>query len=150
MSLKTNTTDLSAIIKTKLALVDGEINDTVAYEDSLPEGLDLDTVKSVRSHDKAYVPAFTHAAQAVVFDAMKADSEVTSVKATTDLHGGDSFSATINRSRSFPVPGEKDKSTVTVYGATSVSYASAAGKNAGELKKVLSAGKEQFAALAEK
>ena len=73
MSLKTNTTDLSAVIKTKLALIDGSIDDKVAYEDSLPEGLTLDTVKSVRAHDKAYVPAFTHAAQSVVFDAMKED-----------------------------------------------------------------------------
>lgn len=149
MSLKTSTTDLSAKIAAELKIVDGAIDDKTAYRAVLPEDLSAEQVEQVRAFDKSYTPAFTHATQQVVFDAMKADDELTSMSANTDMLGGDSFSTTINRVRKFPVPNEAGK-TVEVFGSASTAHKTMAGKNAGELKKVLTAGKEQFAALATK
>lgn len=148
MSLKSKTTDLSATIKAKLKLSEGSIDDSVAYVDSLPETISEEQVLAVRAFDKEYTPAFTHAAQAIAFDAMKEDKSAETVRFSTDMLGGDSFSGVINRQRTFPIPGKKDEEKV-VYGATTVSHTSAAGKNAGELKKTLTHGKELFAALAE-
>jgi lipopolysaccharide export LptBFGC system permease protein LptF len=152
MSLKSRTTDLSATIKAKLTLSEGAIDDKVAYADSLPDTISEEQVLAVRAFDKEYTPAFTHAAQAIAFDSMKEDKASEQVRFTTDMLGGDSFTGTINRQRTFPIPtakGEEKKDDKVVYGATTVSLNSAAGKNAGELKKVLTHGKELFSALAE-
>lgn len=146
MSLKPTTTQLSTQIKTHIKIENGGINDSIAFGETLPEGLAIETVETVRKHDRDYTAAFTLASHELTLDAMKEDKELDQLTATTAM-AGDTFTATINRSRTFPIPGKDEKKVV--YGATTTNHTTQAGKLGGELKKVNTAAKEAFAVLAE-
>lgn len=126
-------TDLSKSIKEDLKLEDGVIVDSSTFEKNLPENMDLDTVHAVQDHIGQHTAAFTHAAAELTLDAMIADTDLTSVTASTTT-GRATFSAVIGREQTYP--GIGDKPAVTKHGTVRTKMESKIVKKVGDLGAV--------------
>lgn len=139
MSTSEEVKGLSGVIKTSMKVnKDGttEVQDDI-WEKTLPEGLTKKQVAAVKNHEANFIAAGALALGELAVDAMKKHSGLDEVKATVKMHGRDSASFQVNRSRSFRNPQNPDADPVVKFGTIATSFKNHAGRNAGELKKVM-------------
>lgn len=117
------------------------------FEQTLPEGLSVDTAKQYQKHQADYIAATTLAVGKVGEAAMAKDKTLTQVSYSGNALK-DTVSVTLQRSKTMPVPGKKGE-TMTVRGQTTVGYTVRGAENVGDLKKVRTHIKTQFLNLAD-
>lgn len=98
--------------------------DTV-YEDCLPEGLAIETVKQVHNHDHNFVAAGARVVSQMMHQAMVKTPELTSLTHSLPMEGRDSVAYTVNE-----------------HGLGVVLTTHAVNTNAGDLKKTAASIKE--------
>ena len=117
------------------------------FEQTLPEGLSVDTAQQYQKHQADYIAATTLAVGKVGEAAMAKDKTLTQVSYSGNALK-DTVSVTLQRSKTMPVPGKKGE-TMTVRGQTTVGYTVRGAENVGDLKKVRTHIKTQFLNLAD-
>ncbi len=106
--------DLAAKIKDGLTFQDGRISvDPETYVSTLPEGMTKESVKALHDHNSHFYSAATLAVGEMAIEHMKKDKKLEAVEASVPLYGKDTFDLTIERSRTFANPQDKDKPTTT-------------------------------------
>jgi hypothetical protein len=105
------------------------------YEDNLPEGITIDTVKNINSYDADFVAAGTLAFGKLSIDAMKTSKKLEHTNIEIAM-GNNVTSVGFDRTRvytnSLGKEGEPDK--ITKYGVATTTFEVRAGKNSGDLK----------------
>lgn len=136
-SLKEETLKISKEIKANLTVdASGECSgdSQSVYEAHLPDGITMDTVKSVSSYNTTFCAAGTHAVGELAIEAMKKDKKLESVTAKLPFGSRDSLNLTFHRSREGVQNFGADKGkSVTQYGSSVVRVRTRAGNNSGQM-----------------
>lgn len=118
---------IADVIKPQLAVEGGKVQiPQEAFEQSLPEGMSIQTVKAVQTHVQNYSRGLDVAIGEVAIQHMAQNPEVDTIYAKTKL-GTDTYSAAVDRSRNLPAgvgAGRKD-----VWGHMTSGLQSAGGSN---------------------
>lgn len=140
-------TTLADHLQSQMEVKDGGVLNlpSKVYEENLPEGLSMETVKQVKSHDEDVVAALTLATGRKGEELMKADKGLGAVNSNMKFGKFGDVSVEYNRSKTGP-KSVTDRTEVTRYGTTQARVRTFAGKPKGELKKV----RESLASNAEK
>lgn len=135
--IKKEIVDLSSTLKTGMSVGDDGVIKTEAglYEKTLPEGLDMDTVKKVYGHTEDLTAALTLATGDLGEEVLKKNKKLDSV--SSELKIGKHAEINVGYLRSQQRPKSvQDRTMVTQYGVTTARVKTFAQKNRGELKKV--------------
>ena len=108
------------------------------WEKTLPESLSKDQIKAVKEHESNFIAAGADAVGTMATAAMKKNSDLQEVSATIGMHGHDKVSYNVTREKSYHNPQNPDQE-ITKRGVVGVNFRNMAGRNAGELKKVITA-----------
>ena len=114
------------------------------YEQSLPEGLTVETVKNVNAHNGNFVAATTHAIGTIAVDTLKANKDLKEVTGDIKTVGRDHVGVTVTRQRDYVNRLGGNNETITKFGVADVTYHHAPGTNTGALKIV----RQEIGALA--
>lgn len=114
-----------------------EVQDDI-WEKTLPESLSKDQIKAVKEHESNFIAAGADAVGTMATAAMKKNGELQEVNATIGMHGHDKVSYNVAREKSYHNPQNPDQEIVK-RGVVGVNFRNMAGRNAGELKKVINA-----------
>ena len=104
------------------------------YEKNLPEGLTMDNVKAVTEYNTNFVAASSHAVGKVSVDAMSSHKKLERTSVEIKMGVNDLFSATMDRSISYPNPQGDSGEKIVKYGVIKPDYDVRAGRNGGQLK----------------
>lgn len=111
VQLPENVRTIADVIKPGLTIEGGKVQiPTEAFEQGLPEGLNLQTVKAVQTHVQNWTRGLDVAIGETAIDYMVAHPEVETIYAKTKL-GTDTYSAAVDRTRNLPAgvgAGRKD------------------------------------------
>jgi hypothetical protein len=90
---------LASKLSSKIDIKDGSASISEdAYVKSLPEGLDIETVKKLQDHNANFFPAVTKAFAEKSIEAMKADNKIEQLDLSVPMVGEDKFDVTFKRS----------------------------------------------------
>lgn len=115
--------------KTGIAAADDNL-----YESLLPEGLTVETVKAVGTHNSNFIAAGTYAFGSVAVQAMSKHKDLEKASGEIKMAGRDVLNLHIDRSKTYTDHLHGSGDTVK-FGVVTASYDIRAGKNSGELKK---------------
>lgn len=104
------------------------------YEKNLPEGLSMDTVRSVRDYNTTFVAAGAHAFGNAAVAAMNKHKNLDSLNVDVSMGDKDSVSYSIQRSKTSVDHLHNKGQEITKYGVLTTSMEVNAGKNSGQLK----------------
>lgn len=138
--INTAVTDLAKDIKAKIKIDHKTGTSTVegdVWEETLPKDLTKEQIKAVKSHEANFVAAATHAFGDLAVAAMKKNTDLEEASVTLGMYGHDKLSISTSRKEEYQNLRDPDAGPIVKHGATRVKYTVHAGKNAGELKKVL-------------
>lgn len=125
-----------------LVKVDHKTGETTVQDDvwekTLPESLSKDQIKAVKEHEENFVAAGADAIGSLAVAAMKKNVDLDTVTATIGMHGRDKVSYDVSRQKSYHNP-QNPGDEIVKHGVVKTNLQTYAGRNAGELKKVLSA-----------
>lgn len=107
--------------------------ETDIYEKTLPEGLTLDVVNAVESHNGKFIAASAHAIGNIAISAMKSNKDLETAETVVKMAGKNSLGLNVDRTRTYPNPQDKDKPIVK-HGVVTVNYDIVADHNSGQLK----------------
>lgn len=107
------------------------------WESTLPDTLTKEQVKQVKDHEANFVAAGGHAVGRLAIVAMKKNKDLNEVQATIGMHGYDKAVYSVERERQYHNPQDKDADPIVKHGVLGVNFRNMAGRNAGELKKVM-------------
>jgi hypothetical protein len=134
VEIKKEIRDLTDLIRQNMSHKEGghfEVEGDI-YEKSLPESIDLSTVKKLQKHNSDFVAAASLAVGEAGLDLMKSDKELQSASADFRL-GNDKLSVVFDRAREIPgAKGEKE----TQLGVSNASYVVSAAGTKAALKSV--------------
>lgn len=136
--------DLAKSLKGEMTLKDGGAfvfkDEKTAYENTLPEHLNMKTVDEVYKHNEDVTAALTLATGELGADALKKNKKLDGVTSELKIGKHADISVGYLRSQEQRIPNFQDKSKppekVTRYGVTTTRIRTFAQKNKGELKKV--------------
>lgn len=143
-NVKQNIQDLAASIKPMFKLTDNGVvlAEADLYEKSLPEGITMDQLKTIQTHNTQLVAATALAVGELAVNAFAKDAELSRVTAEVVV-GSDKIGTNVLRSRDYPaggIPKEGEvrdpNARITKWGVIEASYEVASNGNKGELKKV--------------
>lgn len=109
------------------------------WEKTLPDSLSKDQIKAVKDHEANFIAAGADAIGHLAIAAMKKNHELQDVSATIGMHGHDKASYNVSREKVYHNPQDKDAEPIVKHAVVGVNFRNMAGRNAGELKKVLAA-----------
>lgn len=137
MSLKQSVLNISAAVLPKLVIDStsghaASIDET--FEENLPEGMEMSTVKSVFQYRDDYVAGVHHALGVKGAEVSATNKELSQVSLTTNILN-DSLTCRIARERVGNNPAKPGEKVVTP-GASSNNYTVRGAKNVGQLKHV--------------
>lgn len=104
------------------------------YEKNLPEGLAMDTVRSVRDYNTTFVAAGAHAFGTSAVEAMNKNKNLDNLNVEISMGDKDNVSYSIQRSKTTIDHLHKKGEEITKYGVLTTSMEVNAGKNSGQLK----------------
>jgi hypothetical protein len=108
------------------------------YEKTLPESLTMETIRSVRDHNTAFVAAGAHAFGTMAINAMKGQKDCKELNITMGMGDRDKVSHHVARQKVF-TDHMHGGAEIVKYGVVSTSLEVTAGKNSGQLKVVKAA-----------
>lgn len=126
---------------TGIGAVEGDV-----YGDNLPEGITMDTVKTVNGYDADYVAAGTYAFGKMSVDAMKSNKKLESTSVELSM-GPNMTTVSFQRSKEYTnsLAKEGESNKITKFGVATTTFEVRGGKNSGELKKA----RQELSALAQ-
>lgn len=136
MSVKPKVQEMATKIKEVLVLEGSSISekeDSNIYEDTLPEGLDLETVAAVNDHNTTFIAGSALAIGEMAVEALSNNTDTDRIEGKVKMASADSIKINVDRSKEFTnhlTDGKKS----TKYGVVSSNYEVRAGKNSGQLK----------------
>ncbi len=113
------------------------------WERTLPESLSKDQIKAVKEHEANFIAAGTDAVGQAAIAAMKEHSELQEVTATIDMYNKDQLGVTVAREKTYHNPQDKDGEPIVKTGVVSANFRNYAGRNVGDLKKVITSISEE-------
>lgn len=104
------------------------------YKDNLPEGLTMETVKSVSDYNTTFVAAGAHAFGEAAVAAMKGSKNLDRISVDIPMGVKDHVSYTVDRIKEVANRFGTGDATIIKHGVVTTSYEVRAGKNSGQLK----------------
>ncbi len=104
------------------------------YEQNLPEGVSMDTLKEIQKHNNTFIAAAAHAFGTEAIGTMKKNAEVSAVSLSIPTVGKDSLDLSIQRER--PIPNANGEGTTVKYGSLQAKYNMYGAGSRGQLLKV--------------
>lgn len=106
------------------------------YGDNLPEGISLDTVKTVNGYDADYVAAGTYAFGKISVDAMKSSKKLDHTSVELQM-GPNVTTVSFDRQKEYTnsLAKEGEPNKIVKWGVSTTTFEVRGGKNSGELKK---------------
>ena len=146
--------DLAKTLESEMTLADGGafvFKNKDTYEKTLPDGLEMDTVNRLYTHNECLTAALTLATGHLGAEALKKDKKLDAVTSELKIGRHADISVGYLRTQEQRIPNFQDKSkapeVVTRYGVTTTRVRTFAQKNRGELKKVRTLLSEEAAKL---
>lgn len=135
-TLKQEVLDLSTKIEAAMAIdvttgiVTTESN---IYETSLPEGISLDLVNRIETHNNNFIAGAAHAVGRIGVNAMKDNTSLNSAETLIRMGGKNELGLTVERERTYRNPKDQENPVVK-NGVVSITYDVVADNDAGQVK----------------
>ena len=116
---------------TGIAAAEGDV-----YGENLPEGISMDTVKTINRYDANYVAAGTYAFGKVSVEAMKSTKKLDHTSIELQM-GPNVTTVSFDRQKEYTnsLAKEGEPNKITKWGVSTTTFEVRGGKNSGELKK---------------
>lgn len=137
MSLKEPTMKMFDVVAKTLQIDESTGVGTVSketYEQTLPEGITIDTVKTLQEHNGYFIAAASKALGEAAIPVLKKNAELEKVTLSIPVGHKDQINIDFQRSRQ--VPDRESNGTKTKHGVLMASYDMYGSKSVGDLKKV--------------
>ncbi len=134
--IKQDVLDLAAKLKAGITVAkDGSATATEGlYESVLPEGVTMDQLKAIQTHNNTFIAAAAHAFGNESIGVMKKNAEVTQVTLSIPTVGKDSLDLSFQRERT--IPNANGEGNSVKYGSLQAKYSMYGTGSRGQLLKV--------------
>lgn len=134
-----NVTDLAKKLLGKIKIDEktgiGTADDGI-YKDTLPDGISMKTVETLKRHDRDFIAAGAEVFGTLAIEAMAKNKKLEEASLSIGMSKVDSVSYHMDRHKQYQNHLSGNGAPVDKYGTLTTTYEAKGGKNAGDLKKV--------------